>query len=169
MTRLGGSQSKVVAKTHDNDNDLYDKYTRVSTGLIIPLRYSRKVVYNIKSSKIFNLGTDKNIAYLPVLSLMCAQQKIALVGRRIDSRWAFRAPRIALKQSPHFRKLPSFFLVSGNWRLGDGEGASICEFSFGYSWAGARAPSGPPPPGARCLALLPPGLVAVPPSSSAWR
>lgn len=26
--------SKVVAKTHDNDNDLYDKYTRVSTGLI---------------------------------------------------------------------------------------------------------------------------------------
>ena len=25
---------KVVAKTHDNDNDLYDKYTRVSTGLI---------------------------------------------------------------------------------------------------------------------------------------
>ena len=25
---------KVVAKTHDNDNDSYDKYTRVSTGLI---------------------------------------------------------------------------------------------------------------------------------------
>lgn len=29
-----------------------DKYTRVSTGLIFRLRYSRKV-YNIKSSKIF--------------------------------------------------------------------------------------------------------------------
>ena len=36
--QLGGgvevSICKVVAKTHDNDNDLYDKYTRVSTGLI---------------------------------------------------------------------------------------------------------------------------------------
>ena len=34
LVGFGVKKSKLVAKTHDNDNGSYDKYTRVSTGLI---------------------------------------------------------------------------------------------------------------------------------------
>ena len=58
---------------------------------------------------------------------MCAQQKIAIVGRRIDSPLGVGSPmRITLKDSPHFRKLPSWTSFSSiPWA-----GAPICEFPW---------------------------------------
>jgi len=54
---------------------------------------------------------------------MCAQQKIAIVGRRIDSPLGVGSPlRITLKDSPHFRKPPflDFFFFHPSWARGLG-------------------------------------------------
>lgn len=64
-------KSKLVAKTHDNDNGLYDKYTRVSTGLIFSTEVFKKSLQYKILQDIFNLGTHKNIKYLRLVSNVC--------------------------------------------------------------------------------------------------
>jgi len=59
-----------VAQTHNNDND-YDKYTRVSTGLLFTTEVFKKSLQYKILQDIFNLGTHKNIKYLRLVSNVC--------------------------------------------------------------------------------------------------